>query len=135
MVSVHELRPGDELQCRLKLTLVLRVVRAGDGSMHREVICPAKATGEDIASFAGLVLENDLSRKALLLATTPINHKGQPQGGPTLSCWVLYNQFITLRRLSKVAYPPRPANTPARPTAYGQFSHFYAYRTEEDVRL
>jgi hypothetical protein len=135
MVSVESLARGDELRCRLKLSLVLRVVRAGDGSLHREVICPTKASGEDIATFAGVVLENDLNRRALLLATTPVNHKDEPQGGPTYNCWVIYNQFKTLRLYSKISYPARPANTPRRPTTYGQFSGFYPYRTKVDVRL
>lgn len=145
-IHITALRPGDELQCWMRLGLALKPVVKGDGTPYYIVPPkPTTAASGDLTRFIGWVVVNDPGLRYLTLHVSAMNSWQQAvvRGTPRQAD-IAYSVFQRIRRYSKVTTPGKPevASTVGgkgwrRPGSIAPFNGTAnrPYRTVEEVRL
>lgn len=134
MVTVLNLKPGDEVFGWLRSGYALKKARRADGFVCRYVPSrPVRFENSDLSKFVGLITHNDTQNHVLTISVQEKAFLGQPVG-EILDAYVPYAALKAMRRRSKISYPGKP-EYPARPTRQGIGTQYYSYRTSEEVQL
>lgn len=134
MITLRDLKVGDELRAWMKTGFALKKARRKDGSTYR--YCPAKATncrGDDLTFWAGIIIANDVTNK-LLTVQVALFDRFEVARSESHQAQVPYLAIKDLHLLSKVAFAGKP-DDPLRPTLKGIGTGFHPYHTATRVEL
>lgn len=141
MRTLFDLKPGDEVQAYMRLSLALEVGRYKDGTPYRFVPGkPQRASERAITRFQGTVIANDVLRGILCVNTAAINSIRRPLSNSiNMVAEISYSSFDRVFILSPYSYEPRPeirrGGNMYRPTTKALGTNYKPYRTLEALHI
>ncbi len=135
MLTLLDLKPGNEIRVYMRQSVSLETGRRPDGSEYRYVPGrPQRYATRGLSRFNATVVANDVATHIITLNTVGINSKGIPLGNsPNLRAEVHYTTFSRVFLFSEINFEPRPEDrrtgTTFRPTTAAIGTNFKPYRT------